>query len=295
MAKGIVAVILASILFGLSPIFSKNILDYGVSSGIIVMIRFFFSIIITMVFSLFGKTSFRVTKKQVLHLAIFGISGSGLTAYFLNTSYLYIPVGLATMFHFSYPLVVTIIMVVLFKEKLTFRKYLALLLSGVGLVLMADFKGGLSVTGVIFALLSGITYACYIVAMKKSAFSTLPPFIIIFYVSVFCFLTSVMENVLNGTFVLPKQACIWINLFVLSLFSTILAMSLLTFGVKAIGAINASVINMIEPLTSIILGSVIFNERLSWPSIYGCILMVVSVLLITFGRTCETAQYRTNC
>ena len=42
-----------------------------------------------------------------------GILGFGLTATLLTASYSYIPVGLATMFHFSYPLFVLLIMVVI--------------------------------------------------------------------------------------------------------------------------------------------------------------------------------------
>lgn len=50
-------------------------------------------------------------------MIVVGILGFGMTATLMTAAYNYIPVGLATMFQFSYPLFVLIIMVILTKEK----------------------------------------------------------------------------------------------------------------------------------------------------------------------------------
>lgn len=57
-----------------------------------------------------------MTLPQAVLLALFGILGFGFTMQFLTISYQYIPIGLATVLHFAYPLFVTLIMLAVYGE-----------------------------------------------------------------------------------------------------------------------------------------------------------------------------------
>ena len=107
------------------------------------------------------RSRFRQPPRQIGVMIVVGILGFGMTATLVTAAYNYIPVGLATMFQFSYPLFVLIIMVILTKEKIGALRAVAVAFLAVGLVLMMDFSGGANYTGIALALLSGVTYAFF--------------------------------------------------------------------------------------------------------------------------------------
>ena len=115
--KGYGTVILASLAYGVMPVVSKLLLLSGMNSESVVFYRFF----LTCLFSALILAAFRgfraVTLPQAVLLALFGILGFGFTMQFLTISYQYIPIGLATVLHFAYPLFVTLIMLAVYGEK----------------------------------------------------------------------------------------------------------------------------------------------------------------------------------
>ena len=159
--KGYLAIIAASLLYGIMPVLSKLLLLEGMNSSSIVVWRFCFSTVFCLAIMLIKKIPFQATPRQIGVMIVVGILGFGMTATLVTAAYNYIPVGLATMFQFSYPLFVLIIMVILTKEKIGALRAVAVAFLAVGLVLMMDFSGGANYTGIALALLSGVTYAFY--------------------------------------------------------------------------------------------------------------------------------------
>ena len=116
--KGYLAIIAASLLYGIMPVLSKLLLLEGMNSSSIVVWRFCFSTVFCLAIMLIKKIPFQATPRQIGVMIVVGILGFGMTATLVTAAYNYIPVGLATMFQFSYPLFVLIIMVILTKEKI---------------------------------------------------------------------------------------------------------------------------------------------------------------------------------
>lgn len=295
MLKGVLAVVASSVAYGLLPVFSKIVLSSGLPSGCLVFFRFFFACLAVAVIMKVKKISFRISRYQFTHLLFFGIIGFGMTAFLLTQSYNYVPIGLATMFHFTYPLFVTIVMILLYKEEKTLFKILSMAAAVGGLVLMADFSGGLSVAGVLFAASSGVTYAVYVIATRKSAFSTLPIFTIIFYVTLFSSILFGTQSLVSGTFRMPASPLVWLAIITISLLCTVFALCLLTMGIQILRPVTASVLNMIEPVTSLVAGFLIFHDRLSVKSMAGCGCIILSALFISMDarRLARAAAART--
>lgn len=172
MLKGYISVIAASLAYGIMPIISKLLLNMGMNAQTVVFYRFLLTSIFTGLFLTLTKNWQTVTLPQIVQLIIFGIFGFGITAQLLTLSYVYIPVGMATVLHFAYPLIVVIIMIIIFKEKPTFLKIAACILAFTGIGFMVDFKGQISMTGILYALLSAVTYSMFVVSNKKAAFCT---------------------------------------------------------------------------------------------------------------------------
>ena len=202
MMKGYLAIIAASLLYGIMPVLSKLLLLEGMNSSSIVVWRFCFSTVFCLAIMLIKKIPFQATPRQIGVMIVVGILGFGMTATLVTAAYNYIPVGLATMFQFSYPLFVLIIMVILTKEKIGALRAVAVAFLAVGLVMMMDFSGGANYTGIALALLSGVTYAFYVVSNQRSCFRMLDGFTTMFYAMVASSIFFTLQSLVSGQLML---------------------------------------------------------------------------------------------
>ena len=111
MWQGIAALTAASLLLGIIPSLNKLILLDGMNSGSMVFFNYLTVMAVTGIVIALRRQSFRVTGKQLAILLFTGALGLGATGFLLNLAYDRIPVGLATMLHFLYPTVVSVVMV----------------------------------------------------------------------------------------------------------------------------------------------------------------------------------------
>jgi len=141
--KGILFALISSGTFGLVPLFSLPLLvpslrPEGVAAiGIptILFYRFLFSSATMGAVCVYKKTSLKISI-QDLAVVFFLALLYAATAKFLVDSYEYIASGLATTVHFLYPLFVSIVMIVFFKEKKSMVLLIASLLSLLGVGMM---------------------------------------------------------------------------------------------------------------------------------------------------------------
>ncbi len=280
MKKGVIRVVIASVMYGMLPIFSKWILLEGVNSTSAVFYRMAASMLVSLVFILVSGTSLSARGDQIFQMAFFGIVGFGLCSAFLNVAYDHIPVGLASMLLFAYPLYVNIIMVVVFREKLSAAKILSCLLALAGLALVSDFST-LSATGIICRILSGIAYGVYIVSNKKGSFVDLPGIVKIFYVTLAASVFYGGRAVVSGRFMLPTGPKALFFILCLALFATVLPQYLLNYGIKELGASTASVINMLEPVMNLVMGALFFREVISSKGKIGCLMVILAGLAVS--------------
>ena len=79
--------------------------------------------------------------------------------------------GIASTILFVYPVIVTVIMAIFFKEKTSLITVSSILLAigGIGLLYKGNNGSVLNATGVSLVMLSSLSYALYIVAVNKSS------------------------------------------------------------------------------------------------------------------------------
>lgn len=85
--------------------------------------------------------------------------------------------GIASTILFVYPVMVAVIMGIFFKEKISAITVFSILLalSGIALLYQGDGNKPLSTLGIIFVLLSSLSYAIYIVGVNRSTLKTCRP------------------------------------------------------------------------------------------------------------------------
>ena len=164
---GFVCIVLASLAFGFSPVFETEIMASGMDAQSTLFFVNTFAAAGAVVTLLIGRKKLRVTNRQLWQLLVFGGVSFGLTGLLLVNSYRFVPIGLATMFHFIYPIIVSLAMVTIYNEKASVLKITSILLALAGLYLVLDLSGNLSLKGVALALGSGFTYAVYVGGKPK--------------------------------------------------------------------------------------------------------------------------------
>jgi len=278
---GYLAVMISGMIFGTMPLLAKFIFSQGGNSINLVFWRFFFALPVLYYFIRRNpKIDFKITKLQRKNLLYVGIFGYAATAMTLYVSYNFIATGVATTLHFVYPILVIIGSAVFYKDRLTFIKVFCGILSTAGIYLLYSGELSGSLFGIFMALLSGVTYAFYVLYIDKSGLKELPSLKLTFYLSVIASISMFFFAVFTGQFTLQLTLPGWAVTLFLSIFVTLGAVNLLNVGIQRIGSQSSGILSTLEPITSIILGVLIFREVLNIEIVIGCALILTAVVLI---------------
>uniref|UniRef100_UPI00405630AE EamA family transporter n=1 Tax=Alistipes sp. TaxID=1872444 RepID=UPI00405630AE len=278
---GVLYAIASSATFGLIPLFSIPLLSSGIGSPTILCYRFIVAAIIMAVVLLFTKRNLLLHAKQLGVTVLLSVLYS-LTAILLIESYKYIPSGVATTIHFLYPLAVTLSMSWLFGERTTTTTYIAVIVSLVGVALLAwgDHTQGDFQRGVTLALLTVVTYAAYIVGVMRSSASSIDSLVLTFYVLVIGAGLFFIYAVATTGIEYVHRWSDWRDLFMLALVCTVLSDYTLILAIKQIGSTLTSILGSMEPLTAVVVGVLYFGEQFDSSSVAGLILIITAVVLV---------------
>ncbi|GAA0716655.1 EamA family transporter [Clostridium malenominatum] len=287
--KGIFFAMFSSAAFGLMPILAKFAYKYGINSITLVFLRFFFAWIVILPILMWRKTDLKLTKKELIAVGFTGIFTYGATSLMLFISFSYISGGLAMTMHFIYPVVVTLISIIFFKEKLYWKKAIALILSSIGVFLLV-YNGEiqLNFAGVFFAMVSGISYSLYIVSIDRSSLRNIDSFKLTFYLSIAASISIFIFGKSTGDLNLKLDFRCYVLALLIAIIATVIAATVFQIGIKIIGASNASILSTFEPTVSMILGVIVLKEVVNFKIIIGCILILSSVILIAKAYSKDT-------
>lgn len=279
--KGILYAVLSAVAFGCMPILVKIAYNGGANPITVVFLRFLFSTVILLTYFLLRGINFRVDRSLIPKLVFLGIVGYAATCITLFLSYSYISAGLATIIHFIYPAIVTLFSVLIFKEQMKTNKLISLILSIAGIYVLIGFSEiRLNAVGVALAIVSGIFYSIYILEIGHSEIKNIESIVITFYVSLFSCLGILLYGCIGKSFVFDIKLYGIIAIISVSLICTVIALNIFAKSIKIIGSSNASILSTLEPITSIILSAVIFNEKIAINTIIGSILIIMSVYIL---------------
>ncbi|PKQ61103.1 hypothetical protein BZG02_16800 [Labilibaculum filiforme] len=285
-AKGTIMVLLSAIFFGLLPFFAIKTYAEGFDINSLLLYRYGFAFALIGLFCAYKKISIQINKKQFSLLLIASFVGTMMTTYTLFLSYQYISSGLASTLHFVYPIITLVLAGIIYKEKLTSRKIIALTLSLLGIALVSVGSGlTINVMGVLLALVSGFFYALYILCLANAELKKISPFTVVFWIfgitALLFFVKCLFADGINTN--LTGTALFYI--VNLSFWSTFLAVVLFYLGMKYTGPGNASLLSTLEPLTGILAGAFVFNEVMDLKSFLAISLILTSVLIvIQYGK-----------
>lgn len=277
---GYPAGIVTGITYGLNPLFAVPLMNKGAAIESILFFRYSFAVILLGGFLMLTKQSFKITAKQAGVLLVLGLLYTS-SSLCLFEAYNYIASGLATTLIFLYPVLVAIIMVFL-RVVPSWPVWLAIAVTFGGVMIMTQGSGGESINpiGVLLSLGSAMVYALFIVIINRSkaiaeisntllTFYTLTVGAVVFLGKIFLSDTEITAGITTGGD--------WLNLLGLALLPTIVSTATLAIATRNIGATKASVLGVFEPITAILVGTLMFGEPLTSNIVIGIGIAIVAV------------------
>lgn len=277
---GYPAGIITGITYGLNPLFAVPLMNNGAAIESILFFRYSFAVVLLGAFLILTKQSFRITARQAGVLLALGLLYTS-SSIFLFEAYNYIASGLATTLVFLYPVLVAIIMVIL-RVVPSWPVWLSIVATFGGVVIMTQGSGGDSINpvGVVLSLGSALVYALFIVIINRSkaiarisntllTFYSLTVGAIVFWSKISFSDTAISAGITTGS------DCL--NLVGLALLPTIVSTATLAIATRNIGATKASVLGVFEPITAILIGTLMFGEPLTTNILLGIGIAIVAV------------------
>lgn len=280
--QGILRIAVASLLFGVIPSANKYILLTGMPSECITCLSHAVISIGSMLLVWASGQSLKISFCQACQLLSLGAIGMGGTTFLISKATEIIPVGVATVLHFLYPTIVSVVMIVLFQQKMSPYKAAAIFCSICGMALITNLNdsGSFRWTGVVLALCSSLTYSTYIIANEKGKINELPLAVKLIYTSMGSAATFGIVSFCKGTLMLPASGSAALMLIGVSGLGSLAAFYLITAGIRKIGASVASFVNMLEPVVGVVVSAIAYQEVPTVSMVVGMALVLSAIFLV---------------
>ncbi|WP_141047783.1 DMT family transporter [Aliarcobacter cryaerophilus] len=278
--KGVILAIISAICYGMNPLGALFLYEEGLNVNSVIFYRFIFASILLAIFMLIKKDSFYLKFKEIILLALLGLL-FGISAISLFNSFLYMDAGLASTVLFIYPIFVAIIMALFFKEKNSIITILSIVFAFLGVVLLYESDGAnVSNFGIFLVIVSSLCYAIYIVIINQ--YLKLSALKVTFYSMLFCTITILIHSFFDSSLnIMPLvNFNMWFYTIFLALVPTIISLLFLIKAIQLIGSTSASILGALEPLTAVLIGVYVFNEKITFWLVIGIVFILFGVILI---------------
>ncbi len=278
--KGYAFVIISALIFGLMPLMAKFIYREGITPQSLVFLRA--GLATPFLFLLTGLTrgKLKLPLRAIPSVSLIAVMGCALTPLLLFSSYNYMPSGAATVLHFIYPAAVVLGELLFLKKKLSKGQLISIILCVAGIAMFYNPENKLDFTGSVIAILSGITYAAYIILLSGFKYKEISGFAFSFWVSVISAVVMFTVCIVTQTLTFPTSIGGWLLTILFAVSLNVGAVVLFQRGTFIIGGSRAAVLSTFEPVTSVLAGIIFFSESASILTVIGTVLVLSASFLI---------------
>ena len=279
--KSKISLILSMFIFGTIGIFRRYI---PLPSSILAMARGFIGVIFLLVFMAIKKEKFglKEIKDKLFILCVSGVA-IGFNWILLFEAYNYTTVATATLCYYMAPVFVIMASPFLFKEKLTIKKLICVIVALAGMVLVSGvietgFSGISELKGVLLGLGAAVLYASVVLMNKKtSGISAYSKTAIQLGSAAIVLLpyTMLTEDFSTLTF----EPLTIIMLIIVGVVHTGVTYALYFGSMDNLRAQTVAIFSYIDPVVAIILSALILNEKMSIFGAIGAVLVLGSTMI----------------
>lgn len=282
----------AAATYGLNPLFALPLYEDGMNPDSVLFFRYLLALPIVAAMLLFRRRSFNPGWRNWLPLLMMGFIFV-VSSLSLFESYRYMPAGLASTLLFVYPIMVAVIMVLFYKEKLTLLTAGSIVTATAGIALLYQGDGApVSAIGSVLVFVSSLSYAIYIVYINHSRLTGVPTLAVTFYVLLFGWSMLAVKALAGSTLMLPSEPAHWLNIGALALFPTAISLLCTTAAIQDIGSTPTAILGALEPVTAVAVGAVVFGEALTPRLCVGLVMIIGAVSCVVAGGRVNEALTR---
>jgi drug/metabolite transporter (DMT)-like permease len=218
------------------------------------------------------------TLAQLIGMGALGYVGQ---SFCYLTATQYASAGLVALLLYLYPIFVAVLSVIFLKERFTRLKVFALVLATIGVALTADPQGG-SWLGIVLAIGAAAIYSVYIIVgtgvLKRV--TAIQSSTVIFASAGAVYATLA---IIKGP-QLPHSTSGWSAVVAIVLVATVIPVVTFLAGLRRIGPTNASMLSTLEPVVTVLLAALLFDEVLPPAALIGGALILLAVLLLAHNE-----------
>ena len=284
-SKSLIFFIASMVIFGTNGLIVANI---SLGSAEIVLMRTFLGSLFLLAIVLVKRSFSFADLKADLIPATIGGAALGLNWVLLFSAYRSAGVGLSTLTYYCGPIIVLALSPVLFREKLTWNKLLAIAAVAVGMFcITGDIEPGSDVqTGILFGGGAALLYASLIVANKRvKRLSGLNCAMYELIVAFFVVLIYLLASNVKLPVIPAAEDIVWV--LVIGLVNTGLAYYLYFSSLQKLPGQTVALVCYIDPLTALLISGAFLGEKLFAVQIAGAVLILGGACLgeLKFKKT----------
>ncbi len=282
-SRAVLLVVAAAVMWGTYGSFVTAISARGMSGNVIVFLRFLATCIPVFLYLFFtGRDKLRVKAKD---LPLFLANGLASILFFTacyTAAIRETKIAVAAALLYTSPAMVMLLSAVLFRERLTARKCLCVVLSVLGCALVSGMGrggGGLTLRGLLLGLGSALGYSLYSIfsrLIQGRGYSALTNVLYTFSVATAAFWVLILAD---GTAAevtrLPGASALAL---LCGLVTGLAAYLAYTSGLEHMEPSRAAQLATVEPVSAALLGAALFGQTLSLTEIAGVALVVGAVV-----------------
>jgi len=277
--KGYLCAFISAFTYGLIPLFMIPIKkEESFSVDATLFYRFLIASGAIVFFLLYQKERLRISFREGLIMSLLGLLYA-LSAEFLFLAYDYLSPGIASTIFFSYPIIVALVLILFYKEKLTLPTLLSLLLVVAGVGVLSIKKGeALNYIGLGISLLGALVYALYILIVNKVRIES-SGVKISFYSMLFSSLYFLVKSLLLRESITISSWALAGDLTLFAIITTSLSLVTLVYAVRYIGSTPTAIMGAFEPIVAVLISVGLFGEQLTPSLVIGGMVIITGVLI----------------
>lgn len=281
--SGDLAVIGAGVLWGIISIFVRHLSAAGLDSLQIVFLRGLISIIVLFFWLLiWDREALKVKWKDLWCFTGTGIISLTFFSWCYFTTIQASEASIAVVLLYTSPIFVMLFSALCFREKITLRKLIALVMTFGGSVLVAGLLGGsyrLTPNVFLIGVGAGLGYGLYSIfgryALQKGYSSMTITFYTFVFSSLSCAVLCRPEKIPS---VMSPNTLLWCA--AVALICAVAPYLLYTYGLSRMESGKAAILATVEPLVGAIVGMILYGESRGPLKIAGILLIFGAIVLL---------------
>ena len=285
-------VLISAIIYGLVPIASKLSYADGATPYTLLLVRMLNTPFLFLIAKRQTK-DMSINKREVKNIALLALFGGLLTPLCTLNAHKLLPAGTATTLHYMYCVIIVLICVLVFKDPFDKIKGLSVVMcvTGVFLLYGPSSAQGNSALGFTLAIISAFTYAIYTVTMEKTGMHSMNPFKLILYRNLMVATVLIIYGLATGNLAIHLTTRGWIIAIFYYMICELIANAFYLLGVHYVGSQTTAILSTFEPMTSVIVGILLFNEAFSLRIFLSVLIILSATILVSlFGTKYSPAE-----